>query len=720
MNSALLRGARALRAAPTRGFAAPVPKHARVTVIGGGVIGTSTAYHLAKRGWTDVVLLERSGLTSGTTWHAAGLMVTFGSLSATSTEWRKYSKDLYRSLEDETGQSTGFSPCGFIELATSPDRLEEYRRVAAHNRFQGVDVHEIGPKDVEQLFPLCRVDDVLAGFYVEDDGRVNPVDATMALAAGFKSMGGRVVEGARVTDVLTEGDRAVGVEYEGPDGPATLKSDYVVNCAGLWARQLGEKSGVLVPNQAAEHYYLLTEAMDDVDPTWPVVEDPSNYTYIRPEGGGLLVGLFEGEAAPWAVDRAPEDFAFGEIDPDWDRVGPYLELATSRVPASAGAGVKTLFCGPESFAPDLAPLVGEAPELRNYFVAAGLNSIGILTGPGVGRTVANWIVDGAPDVDVTGVNVDRTKDYQRAPAYREARVAEALGEVYKCHYPFKTPQSGRPALRMPLHDALEKAGAQFRAVSGWEAPDWFGSEQGPLTWGRPAFFENWAEEHAAVREKCGLIDMSFMSKFAVAGPDAAAVLQRLSTADVEPVDPVGITYTQWLSKRTGKMEADLTVARVPSLWADRTGLLPRFGAQDADWPRFLVIATDTAHRHAHSTLRREIRKDETCAVVDVSGALAQLNLQGPASRDVLTEAVAPADRHEVEELPFRGVASVSIGFCPNVLVARLTYVGELGYELYVPAEHAADVYGKLFEAGASYRRPERRSGLAVLVLYVTR
>jgi glycine/D-amino acid oxidase-like deaminating enzyme len=366
-------------------------------------------------------------LTAGTTWHAAGLMVTFGSLSSTSTAWRKYSKSLYQSLEAETGQSTGFLGCGFVELATERDRLEEYRRVAAFNRKEGVDVQEISAKDVEELFPLCRTDDVLAGFYVQDDGRVNPVDATQALAKGFRLLGGTIIEGVDCQDVLTEDNAVVGLKTSA----GTIKTDYVVNCGGLWARELGRSHGVLIPNQGAEHYYLLTDAMPQVDPQWPVVEDPRNYAYIRPEGGGLMVGLFEGEAAAFDAQIPP----FGEIPPDWDRLTPYLGKAMSRVPSVQDVGVKKLFCGPESFTPDLAPLIGEAPELSRYFVAAGLNSIGILTGPGVGRSVANWIVDGYPDVDVCGFHVDRSRDFQATEAYRLDRVKEALGDVYKCHYP---------------------------------------------------------------------------------------------------------------------------------------------------------------------------------------------------------------------------------------------------------------------------------------------
>lgn len=674
---------RALNSLRRLSSSSAVPQHARCVVVGGGIIGTSTAYHLAKRGWTDVVLLEKHALTAGTTWHAAGLMVTFGSLSSTSTEWRKYSKQLYQSLEAETGQSTGFLGCGFIELATEADRLEEYRRIATFNRKEGVDVQEISAKQVAELFPLCKTEDVLAGFYVENDGRVNPVDATQALAKGFRQLGGTIIEGLSVEDVLTERDAVVGLSYTRDGAPGTIKTDYVVNCGGLWARELGARHGVLVPNQAAEHYYLLTDAMPDVDPSWPVVEDPASYAYIRPEGGGLMVGLFEGEAAPYDV---PEPFAFGEIEPDWERMAPYLEKAMARVPGVQDVGVKKLFCGPESFTPDLAPLVGESPELKRYFVAAGLNSIGILTGPGVGRTVANWVVDGVPDVDVCGVHVDRTREFQATPAYRKERVKEALGDVYKCHYPYKTSQAGRGALRSPLHAALVERKATFRSVSGFEAADYFDGKSGPLTWAAPSFFDAWGEEHLAVRNACGLIDMSFMTKMTVAGRDAAAVLQRLSTSDI---DTGKMTYTQWLHKETGGIEADVTVCRLPprTLWAPLLG----------EDPAFLVVATDTAHRRVQALLRREVRKDEICAVVDATGVLAKLDVQGPSSLDVL-RACAP----DLDDLPFRGVASASIGKCASVLIARLTYVGEHGYELFVPAEQAMDVHDALVAEGAPH------------------
>jgi glycine cleavage system aminomethyltransferase T/glycine/D-amino acid oxidase-like deaminating enzyme len=666
------------------------PDRARVVVVGGGVIGASVAYHLAHAGWRDVVLLERDRLTSGTTWHAAGLIVTFGSMSETSTRMRQYSRDLYTRLEAETGQSTGFAPVGFIELATDPDRLEEYRRVAAFNRYLGVDVHELGPGEVQQLFPPARTDDVLAGFYVAQDGRANPVDVTMALAKGARQLGVRIVEGVSATGFTTR---------RGPAGRAVsgvvttageIECEYVVNCAGMWARQLAAPAGVSVPLQAAEHYYLITDRIPDLPPDLPVLEDPGSFGYLREETGGLMVGLFEAVAAPWRVEGIPDDFSFGQLPPDWDRLGPYVEAAMRRVPVTLDAGIRTFFCGPESFTPDLAPIVGEAPELRNYFVAAGLNSIGILTGGGIGRAVAHWIVEGTPDVDVTGIDICRLHPYQANPDYRRERTAESLGLVYQCHYPGRQPRTARDARRSALHDRLAAAGASFRDVSGWESPEWYAASTGPgggfgdpltqvpaepeLTWGRPAWFGNWAAEHRAAREGVVVMDMSFMAKFLVTGRDAGARLERLSANRVDG-EPGRVTYTQWLDER-GRVEADLTVTKL-------------------DEDRFWVVAADNAHRHVESLLRKGIGDGHAFAA-DLTSGFAQLNVQGPRSRDLLRR-LTSTDVSDAA-LPYRGARELDLGLA-RVLCLRITYLGELGYELYVPVEQATHVYDRVVAAG---------------------
>ena len=655
-----------------------LPARARVVIVGGGVIGTSIAYHLGQLGWTDVLLLERDRLTSGTTWHAAGLMTCFGSMSETSMSMRQYTRELYRRLEGETGQSTGFKQVGFIEAAADPGRLEEFRRVAAFNRHVGLDVTEITPADIAELFPLADTSDLLAGFYVPQDGRVNPVDATMALAKGARMRGVTIVEGVSVERVLTRDARVVGVQTSQGD----VECEYVVNCAGMWARQLGERDGVVIPLQAAEHYYLITEPFAGVDPAWPVFEDPSRHGYYREEGGGLMIGLFEPVCAPWQVDGVPTDFSFGEIAPDWERMGPYLERAMQRVPVTLETGIRTFFCGPESFTPDLAPIVGEAPDLDGYFVAAGMNSVGILTGGGMGRIVAQWIVDGRPDVDVTGFNIDRLHDYQLNPRYRAERTVETLGMVYQTHFPGRSMLTARGVKRSPIHDRLVEQRAYFRDVSGWEGADWFapaGSvpEPGELTWGRPDWFPYWADEHRAVREGVGLMDMSFMSKFLVQGPGAGAALDRISANAVDGPSGV-ITYAQWLNDG-GTIEADVTVTKL---------------ADD----RFLVVASDTAHGHVRAWLRRHLG-DARVAATDVTSAYAQLNVQGPRSREVL-QAVTSADLSNAA-FPFRSARSIDVGFA-RALCVRITYLGELGYELYVPTEMAMHVYEQVVAAGAAH------------------
>ncbi len=646
------------------------------------------AYHLADAGWTDVVLLERDRLTSGTTWHAAGLMVTFGSTSETSTEFRKYTRDLYSRLEAETGQSTGLRQVGFIQAATDAGRLEEYRRVSAFNRYCGVDVHEISPREVQEKFPLARVDDVLAGFYVAEDGRANPVDVTMALAKGARLKGARVIEGVPVTGVTTAGGAVTGVVT--PYG--SIESEYVVNCAGMWARQLGEAHGVSIPLQAAEHYYLVTEEFEGIDSSFPVLEDPSSYGYFREEGGGLMVGLFEGVAAPWRVEGIPESFSFGELPPDWERMSPYLEKAMSRVPVSAEVGVRTFFCGPESFTPDLQPVVGEAPELRGYFVAAGLNSVGILTGGGLGRALAHWITTGHPDVDVTGFDIDRLHAYQRNPEYRAARTAESLGRVYASHFPDRAMETARGARLSPLHERLAAQRAWFRDVSGWESPAWYAPEgtapdPGELTWGRASWWPHWEAEHHAARNDVVVMDMSFMAKFLVQGRDAGARLNWVSAGDVDGAPGV-ITYTQWLDE-LGRLQADLTVTKL---------------AED----RFWVVASDTAHRHVETHLRRHL-EGHHAFVTDVTGGWAQINVQGPRSRELLAS-LTTADLSD-EAFPFRAAREIDLGLA-RVLCVRITYVGELGYELHVPAEQAVHVYDRLVAAGPAHGL--RHAGLKAL------
>lgn len=660
-----------------------LPARVRVVVIGGGVIGTSIAYHLAHLGVTDVLVLERDRLTSGTTWHAAGLMTCFGSFSETSTRLRLYSRDLYARLEAETGVATGFKPVGLIEAAADADRLEEYRRVAAFQRHLGLEVEEIGPREMSELFPLARTDDLLAGFHVAGDGRVNPVDLTMSLARGARNLGVRVVEGVSVEQVMTRPrglvEEVTGVRTDAGD----VECELVVNCAGMWARELAQRNGVVVPNQAAEHYYLVTEPIDGMSPDAPVFEDPASYGYYREEGGGMMVGLFEPVAAAWKVDGIPKDASFTTLQPDWDRMGPFVEKAVARVPVVETVGIRTFFCGPESFTPDLSPAVGEAPGIHGYFVCAGLNSVGVLSAGGLGRVVAQWMATGRPDVDVTGFDVARFRDWQLDRGRRAERTAEVLGTVYASHAPGVELKTGRGALRSPVHDRMVAEGAKLRDVSGWESADWYAgrgevADAGEPGWGPRAWFPQWRAEHEAVREAVGLMDMSFMAKFAVRGADAGAVLDRLSAGAVTTVDG-RITYTQWLDDEGGIL-ADLTVTRL--------------AADD-----FLVVASDTARGRVEGLLRRAVG-DAAVTVEDVTTDLALLTVQGPASRATL-EAAAPGVDWSGAGFAFRDARRLVLAGA-DVLAVRITYLGELGWELYVPADRATRVWDAVLASGAAH------------------
>ncbi len=669
-----------------------LPDRARIVVVGGGVIGASVAYHLAHAGEADVLVLERDRLTSGTTWHAAGLMTCFGSFSETSTRMRLYSRDLYARLEAETGLSTGFRAVGLVEAAGDTGRLEEYRRLATFQRRLGLEVEEVSPREMAELFPLARTDDLLAGFHVPGDGRVNPVDLTMSLTRGARNLGVRVVEGVSVTGVRTRPRGAV-EEVTGVDTDrGHVECDVVVNCAGMWARQLAERSGVVVPNQAAEHYYLVTEPIDGMSPDAPVFEDPASHGYYREEGGGMMVGLFEPRAAAWRVEGIPDDFSFGTIAPDWERMAPFLETAMARVPVVETAGIRTFFCGPESFTPDLSPAVGEAPGVHGYFVAAGMNSVGVLSAGGLGRLLAEWVLTGRPDADVTGIDVARFRPWQLEPTHRAARTAEILGTVYAAHPPGTQLTTSRGVHRSPLHERVVAAGGYLRDVSGWESAAWYGGPGVTPTeepgWDRRPWWRHWEEEHRGVREAAGVFDMSFMAKLAVRGPGAGDVLDRLSAGAVDERDG-RITYTQWLAE-DGGVVADLTVTRL--------------AADD-----FLVVASDTAHAQVLGMLRRGIGDTET-TVSDVTEDLALLSVQGPVSRTVLA-ALAPDTDWGAAAFPFRDAHRVRVAGA-DVLAVRVTYVGELGWELYVPSEDAVVVWDTLLDVGAAHG--VRPAGLAAL------
>ena len=653
-----------------------LPSHARVVIIGGGVIGCNTAYHLARLGWKDTVLLERKQLTSGTTWHAAGLIVSGGFASETLLHMAHYTRELYKNLETETGVSTGFKPIGYVQVTARKSRVEALRRNANFVRNYGITVNEISPSEFKNLWPIAKVDDIQAAFYTPEDGRANPVDVTMSLAKGARDLGVQIFENTEVTGIQTKNGSAIGVLTD----KGGLRAEYVVNCAGMWARQIGKMAGVDIPLQAAEHYYLITEPMDGASPDLPVLEDVDRYAYYREEVGGLMLGLFEPVAAPWGMKGIPKDFEFGEIQPDWNRMLPYIEDAMVRVPSLQSAHVRKLFCGPESFTPDMAFLMGEAPKLGNFYVAAGLNSLGILLGGGVGQVLAQWIVDGHPPMDVSEIHIDRMLRFQNTPRYLRDRTVEILGLMYKEAFPNSQHHTARGARQSILHERLTRAGAFFGEAAGWEYPEWFAPagvepkiEQ--YSWGRQNWFPYQAAEHKACRENVILMDLSLMSKFLVQGRDSAGILNYISTNNVDgPVSK--ITYTEWLNE-CGTIEADLTVTRL----AEET---------------FIVICSDAAHRHVETWLKRHIPPETHCFTTDVTSAYAMINVQGPNSRQLLNH-VTDANLSN-EAFPYMTMQEIDIGYA-KALAFRVTYLGELGYELYIPTEFAPAVYDLLWEAG---------------------
>jgi len=655
-----------------------LPTHARAVIIGGGVIGVSIAYHLGKMGVRDVVVLERDKLTSGTTWHAAGLIASAGMSSETLVWIQQYSRQLYIDLVAETGLATGFRQCGHIHLACDPTRREVMRREANFVRAHGLDRFEISPAEIRDKFPLIETRGVLSGFFTPTDGRANPVDVTMALAAGARATGVTFFEGTAVTDFVRKGLRIAGVVT--PKG--TIMAEQVVLAAGMWSRQLGAKIGVPVPLQAAEHYYLLTEPLAGMHADMPVIEDPDTYTYVREEGGGMLFGLFEPDGAPWNLKAIPEDASFSTLPPDWDRMTPFLERAFDRYPVMKTAGIKTFFCGPESFTPDGSYLIGECPEVDGLFLATGLNSLGILSAGGVGSIVAELLTTGASTQDITALDIARTRPHHATKAFLGARIPKALsytftdGPLPNYHH-----TSARGMRRLALHDRYAAMGAYFHDLSGWEMPYWFSPDAPPpaveYTYARQPWHGLSAREHHATRTAAGLFDKSFMGKFVVQGRDALAVLNRVSANNI--CVPVGTNvYTQWLNHQGGII-SDLTITR--------TG--------EAE---FLLITGDLLQSTTSAWLRRQTNADEHCSVTDVTSAYTILSLQGPRSRDIL-RAVTDADL-STAALPFRASRFLDIGPVP-VRVVRMTYMGELGYELYIPVEYSHAAYDALLDGFAT-------------------
>jgi len=655
-------------------MAGPIPSHACAVIIGGGIVGCSVAYHLTRLGWRDVLLLERRQLSCGTTWHAAGLVGQLRS-SHNLTRLASYGAVLYEQLEAETGQATGFRRSGSISVARTRERLIELKRGASMAKCFGVEVEVISPGEAGRLWPLMRTDDLAGAVWIPRDGRTNPIDTTLALAKGARQGGATIVENVTVTGVHRDRGAATGVATDHGD----VACDVVVNCAGLWGRDVGRMAGVNVPLHASEHFYIVTEPLAGVTRDLPVLRDTDGYIYVREEVGGLLMGGFEPVAKPWGMDGVPKDFAFSLLPEDWEHVRVFMEQAIVRIPALETAPVRRHVNGPESFTPDNRYMLGEAPELRRFFVAAGFNSVGIASAAGAGKALAEWIVGGEPSMDLWDVDIRRFMPFQGNADYLRERTTEVVGLLYAMHWPFRQPASARGMRRSVLHDRLAARGAVFGVVAGWERANWFATDgveaRYVYTYGRQNWFPCAAAEHRAVREAVGLFDQSSLAKFLVQGPDAAAVLQRLSANDVD-VPPGRIVYTQLLNARGG-IECDLTLTRL---------------ADDA----YLVVTIAAAAAHDEHWIRRGLGEARV-TLSDVTSAFTVLGVMGPRSRELLSR-LTRADLSS-SAFPFGTSREVELGQA-RVRATRITYVGELGWELYVPAEFAPRVYEDALAAGA--------------------
>ncbi len=670
---------------------AALPPAARVVIVGGGVIGCSVAYHLARLGWSDVLLLERKQLTSGTTWHAAGLI---GQLRASYslTRLAKYSAELYDRLESETGISTGYRKCGSLAVALTPDRFEELRRGAAMAGTFGLEAHVLSPAECLERYPLLNADGVIGGVFLPTDGQADPANIALGLAKAARQLGATILENVKVTGVATRDGRVTGVET----GQGPVAAEYVVNCAGMWGREVGRMAGVDVPLQACEHFYVVTEPIPGL-PRLPVLRVPDECAYYKEDAGKILLGCFEPVAKPWGMDGIPEDFCFDQLPEDFAHFEPILEQAIRRFPALERTGIHTFFNGPESFTPDDRYLLGEAPALRGYFVAAGFNSIGIQSAGGAGMALAAWMDSGEPPMDLGDVDICRMQPFQANRTYLVARAREALGLLYADHFPYRQVETARGVRTSPLHDRLAAAGACFGEAAGWERANWFLPPEAAArgdkaeyrySWGRQNWFEHSAAEHRAVREACGLFDLSSFAKFRVEGPDAEAVLQLVSANDVAV--PVGrCVYTQWLNPRGG-IEADLTVTRLSET-------------------AFVVVTAGAHQVRDLSWLRRHIPDGARCVVTDVTPAEAVIAVMGPLARDVL-QPLTPTDLGN-DAFPFGTAREIEIAM-GLARAHRISYVGELGWELYVTADMARHVFDAVVASGAG--RGLRLCGLHAL------
>ena len=655
----------------------PLPQRADVVIIGGGIVGCSIAYHLTKDGITNVALLERKQLTSGTTWHAAGLV---GQLRATRnlTELAKYTTTLFEGLEEETGQSTGFKQNGSISVALNDGRLEELIRGASMAKNFGLDVQVISAGEIKERLPHYNMDGVKGGVFLPKDGQVNPIDITQALAAGARSRGAKIFENTKVTRVLVKDGAAYGVET----AEGTILADKIVVASGMWSRELGRSIGVNIPLHACEHFYIVSEPIAELPRNMPVVRVPDECTYYKEDAGKLMVGAFEPKAKPWGGGGIDDDHAFVTLPEDMDHFEPILADAINRVPLLETAGIQLFFNGPESFTPDVRYYLGAAPEVKNVFVAAGFNSIGIQSSGGAGLVLSKWIKNGHPPMDVSGMDIRRIHPFQSVKSYVRDRVSESLGLLYAMHWPYRQAETARGVRRSPIYPYTRDLGAVFGEVNGWERPNWYARDgvkpEYEYSYGRQNWFPCADYEAKQLMTNCAFFDQTSFAKYSVEGRDACAVLNRVSAANID-VELGRVVYTQWLNERGG-IEADLTVTRL---------------AED----RFLVVTGAAPQTRDLAWLKEHTPSDAHCVATDITSGLPMIAIMGPKSRALL-ERLSGADLSNAA-FPFGTSREIEIGYA-RVRASRITYVGELGWELYIPTEFTAHVFETVWAAGQDF------------------
>ena len=653
---------------------------AKVVIIGGGVIGCSVAYHLSKLGWSDVVLLERKQLTSGTTWHAAGLIGQLRA-SANMTKLAKYTQELYFDLEKETGVSTGFKRVGSISVALTNERMEELKRSAAMARAFGVDVEEISPREIQKRYPHINLERVVGGVFLGKDGQGDPANIALALAKGARQLGAKIHERVTVKKVFKNQNKVTSLEWIDQNGDrGHIACEEIVNCAGMWGHSVGKMLGANIPLHACEHFYIVTEPIAELAQL-PVLRVPDECAYYKEDAGKMLLGAFEPNAKPWGMSGISDDFEFDQLPEDFEHFEPILEMAINRLPMLEKAGIHTFFNGPESFTPDDAYHLGRTPEMENVWVAAGFNSIGIQSAGGAGMALAQWMQDKEKPFDLGDVDISRMQPFQGNKKYLFERSKETLGLLYADHFPFRQKESARGVRRTPFHEHLKSKGAVFGEVAGWERANWFSfdgqHDEYVYSWKRQNWFENSAKEHMAVRENVGLYDMSTFGKIRVEGEDAERFLNYLCGANLS-VDIGKIVYTQFLNSKGG-IEADVTVTRLSET--------------------IYLIVTPAATRLADETWLRRNQKDYNVVITDITAAEGVLALMGPNSRALLSS-VSP-NNFDNEINPFGTAQVIEIGM-GIARAHRVSYVGELGWELYISSDQCGHIFETIIDAGSDH------------------